>query len=473
MLSKRGMEREITGDAKRSLEEKIASYAAQFAPDRLTREHHLAAARTLVDTHAVAVGGWFEPAPTRFRQYAQAAGLYCSGGSDRADGSAGLWLGGMRANAEVAAMANGVAGHVLDYDDVSSEMRGHPSAALWPALLALGESRDVSGARLISAFIVGFELIVKLSRGMAQEHYARGWHSTSGIGTVACAVACAHLLNLQAAAIQNAIGIAVAQTAGTRQNFGSDAKSFQAGHCNGAGVRSALLAEAGFTGGHDVLSGPGGFLDLYGGSLEKLNEQLQVSALGDQELLLSGVEVKKYPMCYAAHRALDGMLDLRFEEGVELSDVDQVRVTNSRGGLTPLIHHRPKTGLEAKFSMQYGVLAALADGVVDFQSFTDEAVLRPEIQNLLGSVTIHEQGDSLFPRWTELSVTLKNGRVLHQRIEHLRGSAAFPMHEHELLAKAADCYERGQSGLDAKAIHAAACILPDTTTRAFLQVALG
>lgn len=470
MIADRPLPMRANDHSKLTLEERISEFSAQFSPPALTREHHLAAARTLLDTHAVTVGGWFEPAPTRFRAYAKTAGLHQCNDSGHEGGGASYWGDDVRTSVEIAAIANGVAGHVLDYDDVSSEMRGHPSAALWPALLALAESRNISGLRLISAFVVGFELIVKLSRAMAQEHYARGWHSTSGLGTLSCAVACSHLLGLSATETQNAIGIAVAQTAGTRQNFGSDAKSFQAGNCNGAGVRSALLAEAGFTGGQNALSGAGGFLDLYGGSAEVFNEHLMASGLGDQELLLSGVEVKKYPMCYAAHRALDGVLDLRSDERITLSDVDRIQVTSSRGGLTPLIHHRPKTGLEAKFSMQYGVLAALEDGAVDFRSFTDEAVLRPQIQGMLGAVDIREQGDALFPRWTELSVALKSGSVLYKRVENLRGSAAFPMHEHELLAKAADCYSRVRSGLDAEAIYAAASQLPTTSTRSFMQV---
>ena len=455
--------------ARPSPEQRMAAYAAQFDPKRLGREHLQAVARTLLDTHAVSVAGWHEPAPTRFRRYAEAAGLCAVPAGAKAGAWASLWVGGARASAEVAAIANGVAGHVLDYDDVSSEMRGHPSAALWPALLALGEARQAPGLRLAAAFVVGFELIVKLSRAMAQEHYARGWHSTSGIGTIAGAVACAHLLGLDEAGTHNALGIAVAQTAGSRQNFGSDAKSFQAGHCNGAAVRAALLAEAGFTGGEYALSGAGGFFDLYGANRALFEEQLGGAGLGDSELLISGVEVKKYPMCYAAHRALDGMLDLRAEEGVDLSAVASVSVTSSRGGLTPLIHHRPATGLQAKFSMQYAVVAALADGRVDFRSFTDDAVCRPEIQRMLGAVTIGESGDSLFPRWTELVITLRNGREIRRRVTALRGSATLPISERELLAKAADCYQRGETALSAADVYAAARELSTATTGQFMQ----
>jgi 2-methylcitrate dehydratase PrpD len=447
----------------------IADHVSTFDPAQLDDQHRAIVARTLLDTHAVSVAGWHEPASIRYRQYAQTTGLIPPPTWDQIPESASLWVDRLRAAPEVVAVANGVAGHVLDYDDVNSEMRGHPSAVLWPALLALAEATDAPGERLVSAFVVGFELIVKLSRAMAQAHYAQGWHSTSGLGTVAGAIACAHLLSLDASATRSAIGIAIAQTAGTRQNFGSDAKSFQAGHACGAAVRSALMARAGFTGGALAMSGSGGFFDLYGGSVATFNDVLALSPMGSQELLSSGVEVKKYPMCYAAHRALDGMLDLRARTGIRLEDVATIRVTSSRGGLTPLIHHRPGTGLEGKFSMQYGVLAALADGRVDFQSFTDPAVLRPEIQSALSQVSTQEEGDALFPRWTRLDVALRNGQTLSKHVTTLRGSAGSPLSDEDLIAKANDCYRRAGVDLDGQSVHRAALQLHRSTTRQFMR----
>ena len=221
---------------------RIAAFAAGFDPASLTLADVAGAARSLLDTHAVAIAGWNEPTSLRLRRYLA--------GAASAPPGASLWREqGGQADAEQAALANGVAAHVLDYDDVSSPMRGHPSVALWPALVALGEQRGLPGARLASAYAVGFEIIVKLARGMAQPHYAQGWHSTSGLGTLGCAAACSHLLGLDAQATAHALGIAVAQTAGTRQNFGSDTKSFQAGHANMAGLRAALLADTGYRAG--------------------------------------------------------------------------------------------------------------------------------------------------------------------------------------------------------------------------------
>ncbi len=450
----------------------ISAFACDFNHTALSSCHFAAVANTLLDTHAVAVAGWFEPAALRLRSYLKVSGALTGKRHSQA-GLCRLWGEDEWVFPEAAALANGVAAHVLDFDDVSSAMRGHPSVALWPGLLALAEARDVPGVRLASAFVVGFEVLLKLSRAMAQEHYALGWHSTSTLGTIAGAVACSHLLSHNAQQVEASIGIAIAQCAGSRQNFGSDTKSFQAGHCNAAAVRAALLASEGFTAGEGALDGPGGFVDLYGGHTEEVRRELALLGQGQLELVGSGVEVKKYPMCYAAHRALDGMLDLCAESKLNLEDVLQIRVTSSRGGLTPLIHHRPVTGLEAKFSMEYGVVAALADGGVTLASFTDHAVNRLPVQNMLPRVNVAEEGDSLFPRWTRIDLTLRSGVSLVREIRTLRGSAETPLSDNELIVKADDCYRFGRSEFNGEKTLSAARDLSNTGTSAFVEAAFG
>ncbi|MBN8960612.1 MAG: MmgE/PrpD family protein [Rhizobiales bacterium] len=420
--------------------ERIARFATAFGPDRLTAPLRAACGRSLVDLHAAAIAGWDEPAAERVRRY-------CASLSGGAVDVVRLWRGGY-GSLEGAALANGVAAHVLDYDDVSSPMRGHPGVAIWPALLALGEARKASGDQLASAFIVGFEVIVKLSRAMAVRHYARGWHSTSSIGTIGAAVACAYLLRLDATRAINAIGLAVAQAAGTRQNFGTDAKSFQAGQANAAGLRAALLAETGFSASPAALDGGVGYINLYGTG-EDLAGQLAELGSAPLEIERSGVEVKKYPLCYATHRMLDGLLDLRAAHRLVLADVASIDIRVSRDALAPLIHHRPRSGLEAKFSMEYAAAAALLDGDVKLSSFLDSAVMRPEIQNFLPKVTASEQGETLMPRWAEMTVRRNDGAPLTTRIESLRGSAEKPLSDEEFLHKIQDCYDFGGCRIDA------------------------
>lgn len=431
-----------------SASQKIAAFAVGFRPEQLTGMHVQQCGRALADTYAVALAGANEQAVQHVLKYIETVQPACDDTRNLSSRrGARLWGRSRTTTVELAALHNGVAGHALDYDDASSPMSGHPSVALLPALVALGEVRGVNGLRLAAAYTVGFEVLCKLGRAMAPEHYARGWHMTSSIGTVAAAVACAYLVELAEVRMVSAIGLAVAQTAGTRENFGTDAKPFQAGQCGAAALRAVLLAEAGFTASASALDGPAGFMSMYAGG-SGLTGELETLGQYPLELISSGIEIKKYPACYALHRPLDGMLDLRREHSLTLSHVAHIVVETSGGALAPLIRHHPRTGTEAKFSMQYGIAAAVADGEVGLASFTDEAVQRPAIQAFLPRIEAWESASAMVPRWASLSLILNDGTTLQRHIDTLRGSSQLPLTNEELLRKLADCIAFGGSTVD-------------------------
>ncbi|QHJ01300.1 MmgE/PrpD family protein [Xylophilus rhododendri] len=419
----------------------IAAFACDFDAGRLNENERSLCARSLADSFGVALGGRHEHAALAALDYLRAAGLLLPPTSPPP--AASLWGRTERAAPEIAAWWNGIAGHVLDYDDVTPPLRGHPSIVLWPALLALAESRGLPAARLAPAFAVGMEVICKLARGIAVEHYARGWHSTASIGALGAAVACGHLLGLDAVRIGHAIGLAVAQAAGTRENVGTEAKSFQAGHANAAGVRAACLAEAGFEAGPHALDGPHGYVALYAHG-EDAAGMLADIGCAPLELSRAGLDVKQYPMCYATHRALDGLLALREQHGIGLAEVAWMQVRTSRGALVPLVHPHPRSGLEGKFSMQYAMAAGLADGAVRLTSFTDAAVQRPEVQAFFSRVETDEAPGPVSPRWAELELRLHDGRTLRIRVDTLHGSSQKPASDSELAAKLDDCLRWGR-----------------------------
>lgn len=439
-----------------SASRRIARFSCAFDARRLDGASLRQVGRALVDTVGVALAGRAEPASRIFLQYAEARAS--------ADTGATAWGAGRSMPVEEAALYNGVAGHVLDFDDVNSPLRGHPSIALLPPLVALAESRGLDGRRLASAYAVGFEVMVRLARAMVHDHYARGWHATTTLGGIGAAVACCHLLRLSEAQTVNAIGLAVAQASGTRGNFGTMAKSFQAGHCGASAARAALLAELGVDGALDALDGAEGFATLYGNG-EDLAQALQGLGEAELELTRSGIEIKKYPMCYAAHRSLDGMLAMRAEHALDADAVAAVHVRSNRRAMVPLIHDRPRTGLEGKFSMQYAMAAALLDGHVRLSSFSDEAVQRPAAQALMEKITCAEDDGPEMPRWNTLAVTLKSGTVLHKEIRQLRGSAACPLDDDELREKWRDCLHYAGAADDGDAFFAAAMALADTPVR--------
>ena len=426
--------------------EQIARFAVRFDAKRVSDELERTCARSFADTFAVGVAGRNELASLAALQYLERAGLLGTG-AGRAN-SASLCGRAMSASAETAAFYNGIAAHVLDYDDVTVPLRGHPSVVLWPALIAVAEAQSLSGARLTTAYVVGFEVLCKLARVIAVAQYEKGWHSTASLGALAATVACARLIGLSEAQTVHAIGLAVAQSAGSRENVGTDAKSFQAGQASAAAVRSALLAQAGYRASVDAMDGPHGYLALYG-NREDTTEALKELGGDVLELEGSGLDIKQYPMCYASHRALDGLLALRQERKFTLADVRRVSIRASRGALVPLTRHRPKTGLEGKFSIEYAVAAALADGYVRLTSFTDAAVNREPIQHFFECVEASEGDSPLVPRTADITVTLHDGTIEHRRVETLHGSAQDPLSDEELRAKLADCLAWSDSPIGA------------------------
>lgn len=416
--------------ANRTASEQIADFITEFDAAQVSAAAAVIVRRALYDTLAVAIAARREAASRLILQtYAGHSGPLL----------ASIWATGQRLPVELAALINGTMAHVLDYDDLAVTLRGHPSAAMFPALVALAEAHGNDSDELVTAYVVGFEVMSRISRVIAADHYAQGWHSTASIGMLGTTAACARLLRLDRRQTVHALGLCVAQAAGTRQNFGSMTKSFQAGHANAAAVRSTLLAAGGFESSAQAIDGDVGYLALYA-ARQRVGAELDRLGEAPLEIESCGLEVKKYPMCYATHRALDGILDIRSERLLTLAAVEAVEVVANHRALAPLIYTRPRNGLEAKFSMQYAVATALADGRVNLQSFSDAAILRAEIQELLPRVIAREVASAVYPRWTELTLRLRDGTSIRRRIEVLRGSAELPLSEGELIVKARDCF---------------------------------
>jgi len=418
----------------------IAEFAVGFSSYPISDHQRHIAYRALLDTYACAIAGRHEHAVRIAARYtAEQAG----------SGRAQAWGSGVRLPAEAAALVNGIAAHVLDYDDVMTPMRAHVSATLVPALAALGPMAHADGRQYARAYIAGFEVMAKFARTMALPHYSKGWHSTSALGILGTTTACAVLLGLSTDQIVHALGLAVAQASGSRQNFGTMAKSFQSAHGAACAVRAALLAQHGMKASEDAIDGKYGFMALYAAN-EDMAPSLATLAQGGLEIDSIGIDVKKYPCCYALHRALDAVLDLRKGDGALAARVAAVRVLTSAGGLQALISDRPDNGLQAKFSMEYALACALTDGAICLSSFSDDAVYRSDIQALMTRVQVIEAGGDILPRWSQVSMELNDGIVLERKVSIAHGDASDPLTDEELILKAEDCFAYGGYDIDAR-----------------------
>jgi 2-methylcitrate dehydratase PrpD len=318
-------------------------------------------------------------------------------------------------------------------------MLGHPSAPLLPAVLAVAEKTGASGKDVILAFVVGLEVECKVGSAIGAGHYARGWHPTATLGTLGAAAACAKLLRSDVAATRATLGIATSLAGGTRQNFGTMSKPLHAGIAARNGVMAASLAAKGFTADASIIEAPLGFLHLFG--VGDQDAEKAVASLGEPfDIISPGISVKLYPCCYATHRAVDAALQLHKETDIEPRRIARVEVRVSRGTAIPLIHHRPQTGLEGKFSMEYCLAAALLDGRINLASFSDEAVQRPQAQELLRRVEMveGEQGQPIVGPAT-VTVILDEGSQHTRHVETPRGEPKAPLTWEELVAKYKDC----------------------------------
>jgi 2-methylcitrate dehydratase PrpD len=320
---------------------------------------------------------------------------------------------------------------------------GHPSVPLLAAALAAAEAETADGAAVTLAYITGFEVAAAIGAAVNPAHYERGWHATSSVGTLACAAAAAKLLGLDLATTRTALGIAVSLASGLKENFGSMTKPFHAGHAARNGVWAATLAREGLTASASALDGPQGYLAAFGGS-GSLDAVLD--GLGRHwHLLESGIAVKPYPSCALTHSAIDALIDLRERHRLEPDHISQVEVGVTRVVPTVLIHPRPTTALERKFSMEFCAAAALAEGGVTLDSF-DEGPPHPAVEKLMSRVSMIVDPSLPTDReqqaWTRVSLRLADGHILESAPRGARGHPDQPLSDAALRAKFLACATR-------------------------------
>ena len=416
-----------------SVTEILARFVAEAGYDQLPPEAVTAARRAVLDTVGVALAGSREECGRIAASLAAEEG----GAPEAAVLGAALRLPATRA-----ALVNGVFAHALDYDDVHVSMKGHPSAPLLPAVLALAEKLERGGRAVIEAFVLGIEVECRVGRGLGPSHYDHGWHATATLGTLGAAAAAGKLLGLDVDGLRRSLGIATSLASGSRQNFGTMTKPLHAGEAARSGLLAAQLAARGFSADADILDSPAGFGGLFAPEGDWCPERV-VEGLGRSwEIVSPGIGVKAYPCCYVTHRALDAVLDLTKAHDIRPQDLERLQVVMPRGASTPLIHSRPRTGLEGKFSMEYCLTTALLDGAPRLATFSDEAVRRTQAQDLLRRVVMKEgvgKVTSVVDGYAEVELVLRDGSSLRARVDHPRGLPEAPLSWDELVDKYVDC----------------------------------
>jgi 2-methylcitrate dehydratase PrpD len=304
-------------------------------------------------------------------------------------GDAAIFAWNIEVPGEIAAFVNGTLGHALDFDDVVSIIPAHPSAVVVAALLAAQTAQPLSGAQLLESYIIGVEVAAKVGKGIGLGHYNRGWHATGTIAIFGAIAGLAHCLELDETQTRYALGIGASMAAGLQVNFGTMTKPAHTGWAAKNALVAVELARCGWTSSESALDGKEGFFTVYG--TEKSSTAEIVESLGNPYIFEDpGVALKQYPCCYAVHRAVDGVRGM-LKGPCDPDKIAAIHCSVPPTGLRPLLYKRPRTGLEAKFSMEYALAATVIDGTLNLDSFEDEEVLRPEIATLYERITVLEE----------------------------------------------------------------------------------
>jgi 2-methylcitrate dehydratase PrpD len=399
---------------------RLADFALGLRVEAIPAAVRATARAAILDALACAIAGRHEPVSERLRAWALAQG---------ARGVASLWGTGERTSAGLAALVNGAAAHALDFDDVSWAMNGHPTVPLLPAAFAAAEVVGASGADLLRAYVAGFEVEARLGQALGRPHYEKGWHATATLGVFGAAAAAGILFGLDAGQLRRAFGIACSRASGTRANFGTDTKPLHAGLAARAGLEAAELARLGVTAREDAVEAEMGLADLYGGK-----QPFALPAMGTPFALeRPGLELKPYPSCRFTHRTIDLVLALR--EKHPDRELESLEIASDPLGLKILIYPRPRTGLEAKFSLPYCAAIAWLDGWPGLDSFSDERASLHDVQSLLRRVTVREaRGPE-----EEVEAVFKDHSRERLSARHAKGNPEVPMRDFERLEKVHAC----------------------------------
>jgi 2-methylcitrate dehydratase PrpD len=350
-----------------------------------------------------------------------------------------------------AALLNGISIHADDFDDTQlaaarDRVYGllmHPTVPVLPAIFALAEQRAVSGKEWMLAYHLGAEVECKIAEAISPRHYQDGFHTTGTCGPFGSAAACARLLKFDLPKTLNAFGLAASQSGGLRENFGTMTKPFQAGHAAESGLVSAELVSLGWTAAEQILEADRGFFHAAGGSYDP---SAIMDRLGNPWTFASpGVSLKPYPSGSLTHPAMTELARLIELNKIQATQVEKVDIGANHNMTTTLLHHQPKTGLEAKFSMEFCLAILLLEHKAGLGQFSDKVVQRHDVQEMIRRINFYvdpEAESAGYDKMTSiLKIHLTDGRVITGRADFGKGSPTNPMSFDDAATKFRGCAE--------------------------------
>jgi 2-methylcitrate dehydratase PrpD len=377
------------------------------------------AKRSLVNFFAVTLAGCrSRPVETTLRSLAEFSGGKPVGLIGRSE----------RIDALSAAFLNAAGANVDDFCDTHTATVIHPTAPVAGALFPFAELRPMSGIDFLLAFVLGNEVQARIGLAISPSHYNRGWHITSTCGVFGAATACGKLLPLTEQQMVWALGVAATQSAGLCECLGTPAKSVSVGNAARNGLWSALLAEKGYDGPAEPLTGVQGF---YNALAEKPDLSLITDGWGDRWEIMA-TSYKPYPCGFVINPVLDCVVDWRRDH----PDAEVARVVIRGNPLLSIRTDRPNisTGREAQVSVQHAVAAALVTGKAGLDQFTDACVRDPKVMKLRSQVEV-VRDESFSTVSAAVEITTSDGKSYKLEQPAARGSDGNPLSDSDLEAK--------------------------------------
>jgi 2-methylcitrate dehydratase PrpD len=360
-------------------------------------------------------------------------------------GNATVFGTAQRAAPRFAALANATAMHADDFDDTYHPTRFHPTAPVLSAVCAVAEETGSSGADVLAAIAVGTEVSLKLSHTIDKQHYLRGFHMTSTCGVFGATAGVCNLRRLPADATTRAIGITGSLSSGVRENFGTMVKPLHSGHAAENAVFAVSLAGMDFTSSPTILEGDRGYFMTGAGGY---NADELVGKLGmPWSYVAKGVAIKPYPCGNLQQPAMDKLREIVVEHDIKPGQVERLAVKSHRLMPLNLTYHRPVTGLEGKFSMEFSLASILVLRRAGLAEYSDAVVNRPDVQDAIGRIdyTVFSDEEAEAKGYTLLTtfldLKLKDGRTFSARVDAAKGSASLPLSEEEVARKFRECAE--------------------------------
>lgn len=383
----------------------------------------------LVDVVGCALWGLETPWGQRILQHVASSG----------PGPASIWGTGLTSAPDKAALALGTLAHAIDFDDYHPGAKVHPAAVVLPAALALGEALGSSGADVLVAAALGFEVMIRVSLATGSvAGMLNGYHMTGITGGVGAAAAAAKLLGLDRVRTAHALGLAATQASGLMGfvHEGSDTKRLHAGRAAEIGIVSAQLAAIGMTAPPHMLEMPhGGFMSAFSTDPHPDRALLDLG----RRWHAAEISFKRFSCCGSIHSSVEALGDVVAAHALDAGEVERISVRQSRAVIAQCgWPYQASNAMHAQMSMRYCLAVYLLDGQILPTQFRDDRLDAPDVVALAARIDVveDEEMELLYPeRFASVVEVEARGRVFEGRCMSPSGSADNPVAGPQIEAK--------------------------------------